>query len=91
MEDYVFVPADARFRSLLEQIFTEDFMCKNTNFKSFEAFKYSSAVITNWNADQMVYSKILLDGFVRESTRFTTWDEMVIEATDEKFQNDSNK
>ena len=86
MDDgYVRVPNDPEFRKLLETIFDEDFMKANTNFTSFEAFKYSSAVITNWNADTMVYARILMDGFVRESTRFNSWEEMVMTATDAKF------
>lgn len=86
MVDYVFVKCDAEFRKLLASIFTDEFMQENTNFTNFEGFQYSSAVITNWNADTMVYSQLLMDNFVRESTRFTSWDEMVREAADRKFK-----
>ena len=86
MDDgYVRVPNDPEFRKLLEVIFDDKFMKENTTLENFEAFKYSSAVITNWNADTLVYARILLDGFVRESTRFNTWEEMVMAATDAKF------
>lgn len=85
MDDYVFVDVDETFRRLLETVFTDEFMQKYTNFQSFEGFRYSSAVITNWNADRMVYSRLLMDNFVRESTRFSSWDEMVMAAADEKF------
>ena len=60
-------------------------MQKYTNFENFEAFRYSSAVITDWTAPRMVYSKLLMDGFVNESTRFSSWDEMVTTATDMRF------
>lgn len=91
MDDYVFVDADADFRSLLETVFTDEFMKKNTNFESFEGFRYSSAVITNWNADKMVYSRLLMDNFVKESTRFVSWDEMVVAAANEKFGREVEK
>lgn len=86
MDDgYVRVEVDERLRKLLNVIFTDEFMQKNTNFENFEAFQYSSAVITNWKSEHMVYAKLLMDGFVNESTRFETWDEMVKAAADEKF------
>lgn len=86
MDDgYVRVDTDENFRKLLQTIFTDEFMQENTNFKNFEGFQYSSAVITNWNSDRMVYAKLLMDNFVRESTRFSSWDEMVMTAADQKF------
>ncbi len=86
MDDgYVRVDTDENFRKLLRTIFTDEFMQENTNFKDFEGFQYSSAVITNWNADRMVYAKLLMDNFVRESTRFSSWDEMVTTAADQRF------
>ena len=33
----------------------------------------------------MVYNEEVFDGFVRESTRFTSWDEMVRTAADRAF------
>ncbi len=85
MEGYVYVEMDEKTKKLLEVIFTDEFMEKHTNFKNFEGFKYSSAVITNWNSEYMVYAKLLMDNFVKESTCFSEWDEMVIAATDQKF------
>ncbi|MBB5264283.1 hypothetical protein HNP82_001394 [Catenibacillus scindens] len=86
MDDgYVRVEADEKFKKLLQTIFTDEFMQKYTNFDNFEGFQYSSAVITNWNADTMVYARLLMDNFVKESTQFQTWDEMVMKASDEKF------
>ncbi len=85
MDGYVAVEMDEEFRNLLQTIFTDEFMKENTNFENFEAFQYSSAVIANWKAEQMVYAKLLMDGFVQESTRFQTWDEMVMAAADARF------
>ncbi len=86
MDDgYAYVEMDGRLKQLLEIIFDDAFMQENTNFENFEAFKYSSAVITNWNAEHMVYAKLLMDGFVKESTRFESWEEMVMAASDAKF------
>lgn len=45
-------------------------MQKHTNFKSFDSFKYSSAVIVNWNAEDLIYYESLMDSFVKESTKF---------------------
>jgi hypothetical protein len=86
MDGYVSVEMDDKLKELLETIFDDEFMQENTNFKNFEAFKYSSAVITNWNSDPMVYAQLLMDGFVKESTKFETFDEMVKAASDRKFK-----
>ena len=82
---FVAVSNDEKFRKLLEDIFTDEFMQKNTRFRSFEGFRYSGAVIANWNADPMVYNEDLLDRFVRESTDFDSWNEMVCAAADQRF------
>lgn len=85
MQGYVTVEMDEELRKLLDTIFTNEFMQENTNFENFEAFKYSSAVIANWNKERMVYAQLLMDGFVKESTKFETWDEMVRAAADARF------
>lgn len=86
MDDgYVRIEADEKFKKLLKTIFTDEFMQANTNFTNFEGFQYSSAVITNWNSDHMVYARLLMDNFVKESTRFNSWEEMVMAASDERF------
>lgn len=84
-DGYVRIEMDENFRKLLKTIFTDEFMSSNTNFSNFEGFQYSSAVITNWNSDHMVYAKLLMDNFVKESTRFTSWEEMVMAASDARF------
>lgn len=76
---------DEKLRRVLSEIFDDAFMSNNTNFNNFFDFQSSSAVIVNWNSDKLIYSRALLDGFVTESTRFNSWDEMVKTATDQKF------
>ena len=85
MNDYVVIDTDENFRELLNKVFTDEFMQKYTEFENFEGFKYSSAVMANWDSDQMIYSRAVFDNFVKESTQFTSWEEMVRTATDEKF------
>ena len=67
------------------QVFLHEFMQAETNFEAFRDFQSSSAVFTNWKSDIMVYNEEVFDGFVRESTRFTSWDEMVRTAADRAF------
>ena len=85
MGQFVCVDTDEKFRALLERIFHDDFMRRHTQFQSFEGFRYSSAVFVNWNADQMIYDEEVFDNFVRESTEFSSWDEMVRTAVDACF------
>ena len=85
MEGYVYVDMDQKLRDLLNTIFTDEFMEENTNFSNFEGFQHSSAVITNWKADKMVYAQLLMDNFVKESTRFSSWEEMVQVAAEQRF------
>lgn len=82
---YDIVSSGDEFRKILTEIFTDDFIRSNTNFESFEGFKYSSAVIVDWNRDTLIYDRYLLDHFVRESTRFAAWEEMVKAAADERY------
>lgn len=84
---YDVVSAGEELKTVLNEIFTDEFMKKHTNFDTFDGFKYSSAVIVNWDADPMIYARALLDGFVNESTEFGTWDEMVHVAADEAYGN----
>jgi hypothetical protein len=85
MDDYVSVPTPKDFRDLLKRIFTDDFMKAHTTFENFEGFQYSSAVMTNWESDHMIYSEEVFNNFVKESTEFQSWGEMVKAATDEAF------
>jgi hypothetical protein len=84
---YVAVPFSEELRNLLSEIFTDEFMQKYTNFENFSAFRYSGAVICDWDADTLIYSESLLDGFVRESTSFGSWNDMVATAADLKWKN----
>ena len=85
MGQFVCVDTDEKFRALLERIFHDDFMRRHTRFQSFEGFRYSSAVFVNWTSDQMIYDEEVFDNFVRESTEFQSWDEMVRTAVDASF------
>ena len=82
---FQYVPVSPDLRKTMTEIFTEDFMKEETNFDSFEAFQFSSAVFVNWKSDIMVYDEEVLNTFVKESTRFSSWDEMVKAAADRRF------
>ena len=82
---YVFLDNAPELMKLLEDIFTDEFMQQHTRFESFEGFQFSSAVILNWKADTIVYAPLLLDSFVKESTQFADWDEMVRSATSLRY------
>ena len=84
--DLQVLPDGQKLVALLADIFTDSFMAENTRFETFEGFRYSSAVILNWEADTLIFSQTLLDSFVRESTDFSSWDEMVRRATDLRFR-----
>ena len=77
---FVFLENAPELMRLLEDIFTDDFMQEYTRFESFEGFRYSSAVMVNWKADTLIYA------FVKESTDFATWDEMVRSATGLRYR-----
>lgn len=83
---FQYVDYPQELKDLMVQIFDDAFMQANTRFESFEGFRYSSAVFVNWNSDQLIYDDMLLDRFVQESTRFSSWNEMVQTATDLRFQ-----
>lgn len=80
---YVKFPLE--LRNLLDRIFSEDFMREHTSFDSFEAFQFSSAVFLDWSKDCLVYNDAVFDAFVRESTCFSNWEEMVCTGTDLYF------
>ena len=85
MNDYVSINNTQELKDLLNKIFSDEFMEKHTNFKNFDGFRYSSAVMASWDAPRLVYSLTVFDNFVKESTEFDSWDEMVKAATDEAF------
>ena len=70
MDDYVVVDTNAEFRKLLKTVFSDAFMKKYTTFENFEGFQYSSAVMTNWEADQMIYSRAVFDNCKRKHPIF---------------------
>lgn len=84
-QGYVSLTNAPELMKLLEDIFTDEFMQQHTRFENFDGFKFSSAVMVNWKADTIVYAPLLLDSFVRESTQFSDWDEMVRTATSQRY------
>ena len=84
-QGYVTLTDAPELMKLLEDIFTDEFMQRNTRFENFDGFKFSSAVMVNWKADTIVYAPLLLDSIVKERTQFTHWDEMVRAATSLRY------
>ncbi len=82
---FQYVDYPQEMKDLLANIFSDDFMQAHTRFQSFEGFRYSSAVFVNWNADQLIYDDVVFNNFVKESTQFSSWDDMVRAATDQHF------
>lgn len=82
---FVYIDDAPKVMKLLNDIFTSEFMTRHTKFQSFEGFRYSSAVIVNWDAGRIVYNDALLDRFVQESTEFPSWDAMVRTATQARY------
>ena len=85
VNDYVSINNTQELKDLLNRIFSDEFMKKHTNFENFDGFRFSSAVMATWDSPRFVYSKTIFDNFVKESTEYETWDEMVKAATDEAF------
>ncbi len=84
--DVCVIPSDTGIKDLLQEIMSDRFMREHTNFETFRHFRYSSAVILDWDAETWIYSERLLDNFVRESTEFSGWEEMVKKAADECYR-----
>ena len=84
-QGYVTLTDAPELMKLLEDIFTDEFMQRNTRFENFDGFKFSSAVMVDWKADTIVYAPLLLGSFVKESTQFSNWDEMVRAATSLRY------
>ena len=84
--EYEYVEYTKELKEMLENIFTDSFMQQNSKFENFENFQFSSAVFVNWDSDQLIYVKSVFDGFVSESTRFKTWEEMVKAGADLSFK-----
>ena len=82
---FIKVEATPQLRKHINTIFNDEFMRENTNFTCFMDFQSSSAVFLNWNSYLWVYNEEVFDGFVKESTRFSSWEEMVKTATDKAF------
>lgn len=88
---YVSVKNDDKLKKLFAEIFTDNFMQRYTNFETFSHFQYAGAVIANWQAAKIIYNEELLDLFVKESTQFTSFDQMVKTATNECYKNNKGE
>ncbi len=84
-QGYVTLTNGPELMKLLEDVFTDEFMRQNTRFDDFDGFRFSSAVMVNWKANTIVYAPLLLNSFVKESTNFSDWDEMVRTAVDLRY------
>ena len=82
---FIRVEATSDLRKYITTIFTDEFMQKYTNFTCFMDFQSSSSVFLNWGSILWVYNEEVFDGFVKESTQFSSWNEMVKKAADEAF------
>lgn len=84
-QGYVSLANGPELMKLLEDVFTDEFMQQHTRFDDFDGFRFSSAVMVNWKANTIVYAPLLLNSFVKESTNFSDWDEMVRTAVDLRY------
>ncbi len=84
-QGYVTLRNGGDLMKLLGDIFTDSFMQENSRFQNFEEFQFSSAVMVNWKAETIIYAQLLLDSFVKESTCFSNWDEMIRAAVEERY------
>ncbi|MBM6924385.1 hypothetical protein [Pseudoflavonifractor phocaeensis] len=84
-QGYVSLANGPELMKLLEDVFTDEFMRQHTRFDDFDGFRFSSAVMVNWKANTIVYAPLLLNSFVKESTNFSDWDEMVRTAVDLRY------
>lgn len=80
------IPKTESLVQILNEIFSDEFMAKHTNFQTFAQFRYSSAVFVSWDAAELIYDEDNMDRFVRESTQFKNWDEMTKTAADLRYQ-----
>ena len=62
------------------EIFSEKFMRQNTNFTSIEDFLTSSPENISTPEEFEKADEAILDTFVSEQTKFSSWKEMLIEA-----------
>lgn len=63
-----------------DEIFSEKFMCENSNFSSIEDFLKSSPENISTAEELEKADETILDTFVSNQTRFSSWKEMLTEA-----------
>ena len=78
-----YVENDSAFRKFMSQIFNDTFMKKYTRFDNWSGFQYSSAVFVNWKAECLVIPRYTFGNFVKESTDFDSWEQMLHKGVEE--------
>lgn len=63
-----------------DEIFSEKFMCENSNFSSIEDFLKSSPENISTAEELEKADETILDIFVSNQTKFSSWKEMLAEA-----------
>lgn len=63
-----------------DEIFSEKFMCENSNFSSIEDFLKSSPENISTAEELEKADETILDTFVSNQTKFSSWKEMLAEA-----------
>lgn len=63
-----------------DEIFSEKFMCENSNFSSIEDFLKSSPENISTAEELEKADETILDTFVSNQTKFSSWEEMLAEA-----------
>lgn len=65
-----------------EDLFNSKFMQTNTNFNNIEQFFESSPFTVNTEDDFDNLNENELDGYVKEKTKFASWEEMKVKAAE---------
>ena len=71
---------DASGEASFSELFNPDFMTAFTNFKSIDEFFEKSPFDINTQEDFENLNESELDNYVKENTRFSSWEEMMNEA-----------
>lgn len=74
---------DGEHSVLLAELFHDEFMLRNTDFSSIDSMLEASGYKIESNDDFANIPNEEWDAFVRESTRFASWDEMKSAAAQE--------
>ncbi|MFI3632770.1 hypothetical protein [Streptococcus parauberis] len=66
-----------------DELFSNDFMKKNTKFNSIEEFLLASPEKISNTEEFEASDESVLDGFVSEQTKFNSWEDFYVEAYQE--------